>query len=435
LPAKSAYYSDRLLELNNLKKIYDQEQNQRRGSRNKGQQQETSVGWIELFGGAEDDASRLWEMLLKPRPLPRVSEQFLRDVRERWLQTAKPQHSNTESPKYLEILGLPPNASTAEVATRDLEHRNQAKEQLIKKVRELAHKQKSGKITTEEYEAETARPKEANNKFLAELNDLKKNYGEEQVHRGRSKAPPSLPELLGLAADASADAVVASYEQYRRKAKSMLEEEFRAIELRLKKSEITNARYKAEIEQLTAAYDRHMSELGKLKQSYDAVGDRQTNRRLTSREDPPSNIADVCRLINERGLIRLLWADALWMELSGTNREYWYNRVRAWFEEIEEIGPHFRTRAANGAPAYSYPHLSQPRKLTIEHLEKGQAEDGPCRPEGGEQTFDLQKFMQLAHSLKPEELERFLEFLAAAGREGRSGARGASPGALEGGTQ
>jgi F0F1-type ATP synthase epsilon subunit len=67
---------------------------------------------------------------------------------------------------YLDLLGLPPNASEAEVATRGVEHRKQADKERREKAKELADKQKSGNITKEEYEAEYARLEEGRNKFL-----------------------------------------------------------------------------------------------------------------------------------------------------------------------------------------------------------------------------------------------------------------------------
>jgi hypothetical protein len=127
----------------------------------------------------------------------------------------------------------------------------------------------------------------------------------------------------------------------------------------------------------------------------------------------PADLQTLFKLMAERDLIGLLWADALWSRLQGTNRDYWRQRVRVWRDEIDEIGPHFRRRAENGGgqARHDYPYLSEPRNLTIAHLPEGALEEAEPRPEqGGDRPFDLEKFIEVARQLgmEPEELKSLL---------------------------
>jgi hypothetical protein len=419
---------------------------------------------------------------------------------------------------YLDVLGLPPNASKSAASNRSREFIQNEKNEAKKRYKALAAKQEKNEITKEECEAEKGRIEAALNKRLAELNKLKEPYDaavsqakklkeggyeaeptgwvemsnsldgdpyklwgllskrrplprvsedfllqveQRWVNTGEARASrrgsaPGFLDVLALPADASQAAVASRFHQYRQNEKRELEAQFKMLEMKLKKKDFNKEEHNAEIERLTASYDKRMADLSELKDSYAAAQERRQKRQPVhgaekfqdGNEDeersslsaqgvedfpdlpssqaahsPPTDLAAVSRLIIERDLIGLLWADKLWARLSGTNRDYWQRQLQAWLSEIEQIGPHFRRHAENGAVQsnYDYPHLCEPRKLTIEHLEEGPAEDtsqdfGRRRPDS-EQMFDLQKFLE---DLEPAELAKFLASLGGGGDDSSS---------------
>jgi hypothetical protein len=329
---------------------------------------------------------------------------------------------------YFDVLGLPPNAPDKDVGKRSNEyiqsHKNEAKKQCAA----LAERQKKNEITQEECEAEIGVIKAALEKHLTELNKLKEIYtaalaqARKLKQGGYEAEPPGWVEMAsGL--DGDPDKLWELLSK-RRSLPRVSEDLLLRIEQRWVNTgeALPSGRgYAAPQAQPQQRQPLHCA---------DGV-DFPDLPSGQAGQGPPANLAAVSRLITERDLIRLLWADKLWARLSGTNRDYWQCQLQAWLTEIEQIGPHFRHRAESGAVQSNrdYPHLSEPRQLTIDHLEEDPADDavqdvGRRRP-ASEQAFDLQKFLE---SMEPAELGRFLASLGGGSENSGNDARPPAPG-------
>jgi len=84
------------------------------------------------------------------------------------------------------------------------------------------------------------------------------------------------------------------------------------------------------------------------------------------------DVATVVRLAQERDLIRLLCADALWEEVRYTNREHWQQQLDTWAQKSARPGPWLR-RQSDGEPVseddWEYPALCRPVIRSIDRLE------------------------------------------------------------------
>jgi hypothetical protein len=91
-----------------------------------------------------------------------------------------------------------------------------------------------------------------------------------------------------------------------------------------------------------------------------------------------ADVSLVRGLVNDQAMIGLLWADALWSELRGTNRGYWARQVSGWAEQIARQGPRLVLRpkdAGGAADDVQFPLLCRPVDGCIDRLEESELGD------------------------------------------------------------
>lgn len=284
---------------------------------------------------------------------------------------------------YLDVLGLPPNATGAAVAEQAKQYRQKLRTELRTKVKDLIARQESGEITKEEFESRKAELEADANKGEADFNKLKETYDQQRSQqRGmkrsgqQEEAAGWVPLLRGLDGDADTVRQLLA----RRRPLPQVSPEF--------------------IDQVTRKW-------------VDASASGSKRDLPSGAAKKPADLKSLFELVTERDLIGLLWADALWGKLKGTNRDYWQRQISAWLDELREIEPHLRRKSANGAAQgdHDYPSLSGPRKLLVSHLPEGVIEEEEQAPARGETTtMDLERFLEVAGDLgiDPKQLEDIL---------------------------
>ena len=279
-----------------------------------------------------------------------------------------------ERGSYLDVLGLPPDASEAVVARRDVEYRFKMRDELRDKCRVLRAERDQGTITQEEFDAETQQLQEAKNKRETKLNELKAAHEATKAQMralkrgGHQVASGGWAELFrGLDGDA---ATLWSVVRQRRPLPQLSEERVRQIEA-----------------QWVSA----------------PVG--ANSRPGTDRDgkSQPVRLSSISALQAERDVIPLLLADFLWRQAICTNRDYWRRQVRMWHAEIQRLGPRLHLRPVRREATRDrrdYPQLRGPRNRAIDRLEPGEVADVAGRPaERLKDSMDFDTFLALLHEL------------------------------------
>lgn len=124
-----------------------------------------------------------------------------------------------------------------------------------------------------------------------------------------------------------------------------------------------------------------------------------------------SSIAD---LVLERDMLGVLTADALWSQLRFTNRVHWKSVLAQWRDELEQLGPEFRTSARGHrlrSRSSDYQALTSPPDLFIERLERGESLDV-------NQERDPRKPSESKLDLSDHDLRDLAELFASLGNRG-----------------
>lgn len=94
------------------------------------------------------------------------------------------------------------------------------------------------------------------------------------------------------------------------------------------------------------------------------------------------NLAVLRELVSRRDFQCLEWADLLWAHQSGTNRWLWYEKVKAWVIELEQLEPSFDLSPTRRSPPPlpEFPSLCELTPLAIDRLVYEELEELPQSP-------------------------------------------------------
>lgn len=235
---------------------------------------------------------------------------------------------------YLDMLGLPPNATEVQAGQKEAQYLKEAKKEFKARRKAADEKLKAGEITREQFDAQVLEYEKEKDEKLKKLNKLKESFKAAQAQRRK------------LASEGVQDDAAVWEDGY------ALGDPREALALL--------SRPRA-LPKIGAAF------LAKIRERW--LGARGIARSAAHETfDPPA----VRTIATERDLIPLLQADSLWGRLGYTNRSLWQKRVGEWQAEIAQAVPRWQDRAKN-KPAPDFPEMCRPFPLAIESLGLNQA--------------------------------------------------------------
>ena len=274
---------------------------------------------------------------------------------------------------YLDFLGLPPNASEAEARVALRARRRQSREEFVAERTTFRERKEAGEITEEQFKAAVAELETKKNDKLCKLNELTEELN-------RVLAELRIRARAGFTADNEAWLqIYIAFDENRERTWDLL----------------LRHRPVGEVEPnvLEVLLDKWF------KSDHSAPADSAGH---PSHEDGPVDSRTFSSLLQERDLLILLYADALWGCLRYTNRAYWAEKVEQWSQQIKQARPQLQLKSSMryGPGQFdAYRILGQPPDLTLGNLDEDDEEvvdEGPAH----DKSQKMDSFEKLAAMLK-----------------------------------
>ena len=209
--------TQRLTELNELKGKFDAIQAERRKLANEGRRDD-SVNWLPMYPTFGADLAKWGDFLLRERPLGPQPVALLDEVERRWLDAAEPELLvPPDWARYLDVLGLPPDAAEAVVRARDTAFRQEVETTLQQQRQQLEDRHRKSEVGADDFVTALRQLAQTRKGRLAELDALKRGYqAVQQARRKRAEGarpfqhlpsarapagPIDLPTLAALAVE------------------------------------------------------------------------------------------------------------------------------------------------------------------------------------------------------------------------------------------
>jgi len=276
---------------------------------------------------------------------------------------------------YLDLLGLPADASPAEIASRGKEFRSGIDLDFRSARKALREKLKSSEILREDFDAQVVELEKIKNNREAEANQLRSKFENLQAeHRrlanaGRQREDAAFGDLRTLLPGGLAEFWI--------KLDSPLP-------VKQAPDALADAVWKVWLE---------------------GQRDVQVEKALPSccfDEADKASLADVMDLWHERALVRLMLADTFWRRLRFTNQSAWDELIQTWVNQVE---PRFKPLdlelIGEPRPQIDFPTVATWPNLYVANLPSGVAEideatDGD--ESVSEEDFDAESFLEWMNS-------------------------------------
>ncbi len=265
---------------------------------------------------------------------------------------------------YLDILGLPPDATEDEAGAKEGDYRLDLDKRFKTARKAIREKVKKGELTEQEFEKQSkVLEEELKNRPLMALGELKSKFDAIQAERRGG-------ENEGRGADPSGAVWMEMYRWFGDRREECWQF-------------LTKPRPVANVAPglMSAVASRWLDFLRP--PAPEPAGPPVALPSARAGTGTP-DLAELLALVEERNLVQLLAADLFWARVRFTNRKFWRKQVAAWLTDRAGRGPSFRTEADGPVPTpaqVAYPALCRPTKLAIDRLEAEPADDIAQQPD------------------------------------------------------
>lgn len=279
---------------------------------------------------------------------------------------------------YLALLSLPPTASIGEAKKAEVQYKKSIERDFKIKRGELRSKLKDNNITQEEFDAQVKEWEDQKTQKNVELNKLNESFKKAQAEKRK------------LHNKGIKDTNVVWLEMYKEYDRENFFKEWRSGKKPLRT---------IDQRQLNSLKSFWLNSGLEKKRTFS-----DTSLQVFSGGNQQPSMSNFHELLDEKKMVCLLWADAIWSKLKYTNREFWQKKVETWEDELICSRPRFNLTATEGcsdmAPLFS--SLCSLSDLAIDHLITENIEDCAQIPErrGDQEQLDLRKLLAMAFEKK-----------------------------------